>query len=80
MSQYISISTPADEIHRQNHALISIISYLGKKYKETHIGLIVQMKPDHIAGLDYINNKCGKRYKSTIRNLMVSKEKSNKSI
>ncbi len=79
MSQYVPISTPADEIHRQNRSLICLITYLGKKYKEANIGLIVQMKPDYIVGLDYINKKCGKRCKSAIRNLMVSKEKNTSS-
>lgn len=76
MSQYITISTPADEIYQKNRALICIISFLGKKYKETHMGSIVQMKPDQIVGMDYINKACGKWYKNTIRNLMESKEKS----
>ena len=75
MGQYISVSTPPDKIYQQNSALTKIISCLGKKYKENHSGIFVQMQSDFKVGMDYINKKCGKRYKTTIRNLISSKRK-----
>lgn len=72
LGQYISVSTPADEIYKQNDALVSILSFLGKKYKATHDGFFVKRRDDDRVGLDFINRKCGKKCKKTIKNLMHS--------
>lgn len=72
MSQYIIVSSPNDVEYQRNLALSRIIIFLGEKYKENHDGIRVQLASDYKAGLDYINKKCGKRYKTTIRNLMQS--------
>lgn len=75
MGQYIPVSTPADATYQRNRALTQIITFLGKKYKVRHKGLFVQMQKDYKVGMDYIDRKCGKGYKSTIRNLVCSKKK-----
>jgi len=73
MSQYIIVSTPTDVEYQRNLALSRIIIFLGEKYKAKYHGKRVQAKEDFKLGLNFINNKCGKRYKNTIRNLMQSK-------
>ena len=75
MGQYIPVSTPADKTYQRNRALTHIISFLGEKYKENHNGVFVQMQSDYKVGMDYIDRKCGKGYKSAIRNLMNSRRK-----
>lgn len=76
MGQYISVSTPAGEIFKQNDALARILTFLGEKYKETHDGVFVKRREADKVGLDFINRECGKRYKRTIRNLMCSTQES----
>lgn len=75
MGQYIPVSTPADKTYQRNRALTHVISFLGEKYKENHNGIIIQMQSDYKVGMDYIDRKCGKGFKTTIRNLMNSTRK-----
>ena len=76
MSQYIHISTPSDDFYKRNIAITRIVSFVGEKYKETHFGKRVHSRTDYQVGLDHINKKCGKGYKTTIRVL----EKAQRSI
>lgn len=73
MSQYIQVATPVEKTYQSNSALTEILIFLGKKYKEKHHGFYVQMRRDYSVGLDFIAKKCGKGYKTTIRNLNYSK-------
>ena len=75
MGHFIPVSTPNCKNHECNLSLKSIIIYLGGKYKECHSGIRVQLLSDYTVGLNYIDRKCGKGYKTTIRNLMESKRK-----
>lgn len=75
MGQYIPVATPIGKAYQHNLALKRIITYIGGEYKKRHSGIRVQMMSDYKAGLNYIDKKCGKGYKGTIRNLMNSKEK-----
>lgn len=75
MGQYIPVSTPADEMYKQNCALERIIAFLGEKYKEDHHGFRVRTQTDEKAGIDFIDKECGKRFKKTINNLINSKKK-----
>ena len=73
MSQYIQVATPVGKTYQSNTALTYILIFLGKKYKEEHRSLYVHLRRDYNVGLDYIAKKCGKGYKTTIRNLNNSK-------
>lgn len=75
MGQYIPVSTPADKTYQRNRTLTHVISFLGEKYKENHNGIFIQMQSDYKVGMDYIDRKCGKGFKTTIRNLMNSTRK-----
>jgi len=76
MSQFIQVATPVGKTYQSNTALTSILIFLGKKYKEKHRSVYIQMRRDYNVGLDYIAKKCGKGYKTTIRNLNNSKRAS----
>ena len=76
MGQYIHISTPSDDFYKRNIAITRIVSFVGEKYKDTHFGKRVHSRTDYQVGLDYLNKKCGKGYKTTIRAL----EKAQRSI
>lgn len=74
MSQYIQIATPAGKTYHSNTALTKILIFLGRKYKEIHRSFYVQIRRDYSVGLDFIARKCGKGFKTTIRNLNNSKQ------
>lgn len=69
MSQYIHISTPSDDFYNRNIAITRIVSFVGENYKKTHSGKRIYSRTDYKVGLDHINKKCGKGYKTTIRAL-----------
>lgn len=75
MSHYIKIQTPSDKNFDRNKAIIIILEYLGKQYKKTHNSIFTKTHDDDKVGLHYIDQECGKHFKSTIRHLMYSKNK-----
>ena len=75
MSRYIDVATPTGSNYLSNNALTEILSFLGRKYKETHTGIYVRRRSDFAVGLHYIAKKCGRWHKTAIKNLIYSKRK-----
>ena len=75
MGQYIEIATPNKTEYQKNIAIISVLEFLGKKYKVNRKNVRIQKLSDYKAGLVFINNKCGKRYKTAIKHLIFSQKK-----
>ena len=75
MGQYISIATPDNLSYQTNKALERILEYLGQKYKENHNGAYLHLRSDFNVGLEYMNKKCKKNFKTTIRNLVFSRKR-----
>ena len=75
MSQYIDVATPEGQKYYKNLALEKLLAFLGQKDKKAYSGKRVQMQTDYKAGLDFMNRKCRKGYKTTINNLLKSKHK-----
>lgn len=82
MSQYITVSSPADDCYALNDALKQIISFVGKKYRESKEKKYRESKKkkfwlkddNFVIGLSYINKECRYWHKNTIRNLLNSEK------
>ena len=75
MGRYIPIQTPSDKNYDRNKAIITILEYFGREYKQTHKGIFAQRCTLYKAGRKYIDQRCGKHFKSTIDKLTYSKPK-----